>query len=443
MLIHETIKQHAQQNPTKACLINGQKKVSYQELNQQVTTIASKLTTLTQLQDKIIIKLANPIKELLYLLGAAKAGLTSVLIDTELPAKNYQNIIQRIDPKIIIDQQFRLPQQKADKLPTVKDDYLFLGALSSGSTGEPKIIWRNHKSWVSAFPHQSELFNLDNSDRLLLVGPLVYTGNLNSAIHLIYEGGTIVFSESNFPNRWLTDIAKHNISALFMVPAHYRILIKRLKEPIQHIKSVVSTGAKLDISTVKQLQHYFPKAQICQYYGASELGHVSYALAEDMIKKPDTVGKIFPEVTAWTKDNLVWVKSPYLATSYQPQATANDLGRIDEDNYLHLFGRADDVINQGGVKVNLNHIKEILTNYPKIDQTAIISLNNQLKGKEVAAAIVKNDTGLTKQQVRDFCQTNLSKSKQPQKILFIKEIPTTKVGKIDYKKLSRLFRELF
>ncbi|AGB40251.1 acyl-CoA synthetase (AMP-forming)/AMP-acid ligase II [Halobacteroides halobius DSM 5150] len=442
MLIHETIKQQAQQDPTKTVLINGEEKISYQELNQQITTIASKLATLTNLQDKIIIKLANPIEELVYFLGASKAGLASVLVATDLPEKNYQNIIQRINPKLIINQDFTLPQQMSNKLPTVEDKHLFLGALSSGSTGQPKIIWRNHRSWVSAFAHQSRLFNLDSSARLLLVGPLVYTGNLNSAIHLIYEGGTIVFAESNFPNSWLKDIVEYNISALFMVPAHYRILIKRLKEPLQRIKSLVGTGAKLDTATVKKLQNYFPKAQICQYYGASELGHVSYALAKDMIEKPDTVGRIFPEVTAWTEDNLVWVKSPYLATDYQPQATANDLGKINEDNYLYLFGRADDIINQGGVKINLNQIKETLTNYSKIDQAAVISLDNQLKGKEVAVAIVTDDTTLTKQEVRDFCQTNLAKDKQPQKILFLEKMPRTKVGKIDRNKLSKLFRKL-
>lgn len=437
MLIYEDIQNNAIKYENKICMVQGNKSMTFREIALSIEHIGKKLASIWNPGEKIIIKYSDPMKQILYLLALSKAGLSSVLVDNNIQLEIMNNIIKKVKPNYVIDDKFILPSELR-KLPTVLNENIFLGALSSGTTGDHKVIWRDHKSWTSAFKAQSETFSINATDTLFLSGPLVYTANLNSALHILNEGGTVVFSERLHPRSWISEIEQNNVTSIFMVPSHYRILVKNMKSPLCNIKSIVSSGEKLDKKTATELIKLFPNANISEYYGASELGHVSFINAEEIIKG-NGVGKAFPGVDFWIEDGVVWVASPYLAPDFRPKATVGDLGKLDEEGNLYILGRINDFINKGGIKLSPMEIEEVLHNHPGISKAIVFGIKHPVKGEQVAAVIVKKDPELTYESVVEYCINHMAHHACPQKIKFVENIPSNASGKNSRKLLSEWF----
>ncbi len=387
--------------------------------------------------DRVLVKLADPVRQLIYFFGIIKAGGVCILADSSTSAEFCADLIKSHQITLYIDENFRLPLIPAASLPQINQADLFLGALSSGTTGTPKLIWRSHQSWTSAFPLQTTVFNLSHLDTIYLAGSLSYTGNLNTCMHLLAEGGTIIMAGNRLPRTWIKEIITNQVTAIFMVPANYRILLRVIKDPLKQIKSITMTGAKLDLKTVQNLVKYFPQAKICEYYGASELGHISYSTTEDLLNHPESVGKAFPGVTLTVEQDMVWVASPYLAPRYSPRATVGDLGRIDQEGYLYLLGRKHRIINTGGVKVIPEQVETILLQCPGITEAVVDGITDPLRGEKVCAWVVKNEPALATGDVFDFCRQRLLPHCCPQQIIFVAELPLNANGKIDRKQLPQ------
>ena len=436
VLIHGNLNIFSKIQPHKVCLINGKLQFSYQEFAQQVDCLAHRLATLIKKGDKVLVKLSSPVSQLLYFFGIVTAGGACVFIDSSTSEEVCAELLKIHSIDLYIDEKFQLPRASDLSLPDIYQENIFLGALSSGSTGTPKLIWRDHQSWTRAFPVQSKVFNISTSDKLYLVGSLGYTANLNACLHLLAEGGTIVIASSSLPRTWVGEIILHHVSAIFMVPTNYRILLKVIKTPLPQIKSAVTAGAKIDLQTVQNLMTYFPHAEIYEYYGASELGHVSYSTTVDFLQHPESVGKAFPGVTISIKDHCIWAKSPYLAPKYRPTATVGDLGRLDTEGYLYVLGRKQGIINTGGIKIIPEQVEAILLQCPGITAAVVGGIDDPLRGQRVCAWVVKNKATLRTEDILDFCRKKIRHHYCPHTIIFIDEMPINKNGKIDRIKLQ-------
>lgn len=455
MLIFSGIYKNAEENTSKVSMILDDVSFTYGELVKNIHERATFLAGRYKKGEKAIIKNTNPINTIINFLACSRAGLISIPVDNKVLPETIEKIVECITPCCIIDDKFtyincnNLVEEKGkskfldsylykkDNLifPSIEDTDIFLGALSSGTTGHNKVIWRDHKSWTSAFKHQSDVFHISSKDTVFLVGSLSYTANLNSAMHILNEGGSIVFSKSIYPKTWITEIEKNNVSSIFMVPAHYRLLLKEIKENILNVKSILSAGDKLDIPTVNILKEKFPKAHICEYYGASELGHVAYINFRENFKI-DSVGKAFPEVQFWIDEDLVWVKSPYIAPDFRPKATVGDIGRIDEENNLYLLGRKNHTINKGGIKILPYNVEKVLDNHPKILKSVVFGIKHPVKGEEIAAVILPRNNTLTLKEVMEYCEKKLESHCRPRKIKIVEDIKLNSSGKIDIKRAS-------
>lgn len=441
MLIFSGIYKNAEKNGSKVCMTLDDESITYGELVEEINIKAIFLISKYKKGEKVIIKNSNPINTIINFLACCRAGLICIPVDNKILSLTIDKIIKDVKPCCTIDDKFKFTNgynlENKNIFSSIKEEDIFLGALSSGTTGHNKIIWRDHKSWTSAFKYQSEVFNINFKDILFLVGSLSYTGNLNSAMHILNEGGSIVFSKSIYPKTWTYEIIKNNVSSIFMVPAHYRLLLKVVKENILNVKSILSAGDKLDIDTVNILKEKFPSAAIYEYYGASELGHVAYInFREDF--KIGSVGKAFSQVRYWIEDDLVWVKSPYIAPDFRPKATVLDMGKIDEEGNLYLLGRKNNTINKGGVKVLPYNIEKVLNIHPQILKSVVFGVKHPVKGEEIAAIILPRDNKLTVKEIMEYCIKNLEVHNRPQKIKIVEDIKLNSSGKIAKNELIKL-----
>jgi len=431
MLIYQSFDAMCAKQPEKACLIYGQRCMSYRQASRQIQLLAERLAMKIQPGDKVLLQLSDPIDQLLYFFAVVKAGGACVFVDGAAPPSVCAALMKRYELQHSIQDDFQPATAAASSLPQNSRQHIFLGALSSGSTGTPKLIWRDHQSWTSAFAAQSRIFGIDGTDTLYLAGNLGYTANLNACLHLVSEGGTVVMAGNQLPRTWVREIAEYKVSAVFMVPAHYRSLLRAMPGPIALVRSLVTAGAKIDGNTVRDLVSYFPAAAICEYYGASELGHVSYATAADLLAYPESVGRAFPGVSIRIEEGIIWVESPYLAPAHRPRGTVKDMGKVNAHGYLTLLGRQQGLINVGGVKVIPEQVESILRQCPGIAEAAVGPVPDPIRGERVCAWIVKQDDGLQMGDIRAFCRQRINRHCCPQKFVFVKELPILPNGKID------------
>lgn len=432
MLIHHIIKDNSSGGPAdRICLIHGNTRLTYGELDRQTDCLARRLAMHIHKGDRVLVKLSDPVKQLLYFFGVVKAGGACVLTDASNSEEVSEELIRLHKLDLYINESFELPTAEAPVLPEIRQQDTFLGALSSGSTGIPKLVWRDHTSWTNAFPAQSRVFSICGTDTVYLAGSLSYTANLNACLHSFFEGGTVAIGSNSMSRKWVREIADCQASVIFMVPVNYRRLLKAMEAPCVSIKSIISAGAKLDLYTLQSLMQHFPRSGIYEYYGASELGHVSYLTGEELLNHPGSVGRPFPGVTIRIEEQVIWVESPYLAPVYRPKASVGDLGRIDDDGYLYLLGRKQGLINTGGIKVIPEQVEDILLQCPGVAEAAVIGVDDPMRGQKVCACLVKSNNSLRTMDVIDFCRRKMLKSCCPQKIVFIDAMPINANGKID------------
>ena len=109
----------------------------------------------------------------------------------------------------------------------------------------------------------------------------------------------------------------------------------------------------------------------------------------------------------------------------------SDMGYFDEDGYLYLTGRVDDMINVGGEKVFPNQIESIVKRLDGIDEAAVIGVSHDTFG-EVTKLFVKKsqDSKIKESDIMEHCIKNLERYKVPVSIRFIEDFPQTEYGKI-------------
>lgn len=446
MRIYDGIEFFAKKKNTKVIIRHGKESLTFGEFKKLSDDISYYFRERYSFGSKIIVRSDSPIKGLLILIGASKAGLQSILMDSTYPREQINKIINDEGIKVITNEMELFQEisnlnddgELIDIPEEVEKKDLFLGVLSSGSTGTPKVIWRSHESWTEAFKKENDIFRIEREDMFFIGGSLVYSANLNMVLHVINQGGTIVFSSSIFPRSWIKDIETNKVTGLFLVPANYRILIKNISLPIEKIRILISAGEKMDINTLKGIKDLFPSSNFYEYYGASELGHITYASMEDLLSKPGTVGKSFPGVNLKIQDGKIWVKSPYIAPLFGPWGTVNDLGFLDQEGFLFLEGREGRIINKGGIKIHPEDLEKIISTFPGVDEVVVLGVKDSLKGEVPVAFVKRENEEINAADIIKFLKEKINNNAIPRRIIFLETIPKNNFGKIHFKNLKSM-----
>lgn len=309
------------------------------------------------------------------------------------------------------------------------------GALTSGSTNTPKVLYRSYESWVDFFHIQNDIFNIDSKSILFMNGSLSFTGNLNALLSVLYVGGTIVTIESLSPKRWIKSIKNNYVSNIYLIPSKLKVLSQGLEEEVSKVKSIFSGSELLFEDTANSLKNKFPESEIILYYGASELSFITYITYAEMKLKPLSVGKPFPGVKVFIKENCIYVNTKYSVSGIDIPYSVNDIGYIDKDGYLFLQGRKEDIVNKNGIKISLLKIEQEIKNIKEVIECAAISYKNSLNKIEIATFIITNKN-ISKKYILSKLKNKLMIVELPKRIIFLERFPLNDSGKIDKKKLK-------
>ena len=189
------------------------------------------------------------------------------------------------------------------------------------------------------------------------------------------------------------------------------------------------------------------------YEGARKPGSVGRPLPGTELRIADDGGKALPQ----GEIGMIEVRGPNVFAGYwrMPDKTAaefradgffitGDLGMIDEDGYVHIVGRAKDLIISGGFNVYPKEIESLIDELPGVAESAVIGLPHKDFGEGVTAGVVLNkDAALTQDQIMAALKDRLAKFKQPKAVLFTDQFPRTAMGKVQKKLLRDQYKDLY
>ncbi len=347
--------------------------------------------------------------------------------------------------------------------------------FTSGTTGNPKGATLTHCNILNNGYLTGAGMRLTPADRLCMPVPLYHCfgmvlGNLACFAH----GATVVYPAEVFdPLSTLKAVESERCTALHGVPTMF---VTELAHPefekfdLSTLRTGVMAGAPCPVDVMKRVISDMNMKHILIGYGQTEVSPINHlTLPDDPIeKRVETVGRAVP----WVEIKLVdaegrvvpigekgevctrgySVMLGYWNDEEQTRDTidearwlhSGDLGIMDEEGYLRIVGRIKDMIIRGGENIYPREVEEFLYTHPKIREVQVFGVPDAKMGEEVCAWIqVEDGETLTAEDVKSFCQGQITHFKIPKHIRFVDEYPMTVTGKIQkFRMTEQMVEEL-
>ncbi len=346
---------------------------------------------------------------------------------------------------------------------------IWLLGYTSGTTGRPKGACLSHRAKTLCSVVEVVEFGTSGTDRALINTPMFHAHALVNILMLTSVGGSILIADRFDAEQTLRLVAEQRITELSMVPTMYRRVLAATggrSVDLSSIRVARSTGARLSPDLGAEIQEVFGADSLHVLYGATEAGPVSNLRSDLFGEKSDSVGLPFLGVDVEARDadgmtlepgrtGEVFVRSPYIFSGYHGSdwrsagggyerwITLGDLGTVDADGFLFLYGRSGDVIISGGENVSAREIEDTLTLHPAVTEAAVIGVPDEDWGERVKAFIEPTPGAtVTLESLAVFCSERLAGYKRPKEFEVVSSLPRNAMGKVDKKSLKAGGRSL-
>ncbi len=338
---------------------------------------------------------------------------------------------------------------------------------TSGTTGFPKGVQLTHANIIKNAFYIGECMELGPEDRVCIPVPFFHCfGCVLGTLKVVTHEGTMVTVETFEPEAVLRAVHEERCTALLGVPTMF---IAELDHPnfenydTSSLRTGIMAGSPCPIEVMKKVVNVMGADEITIAYGQTESSPViTQTRTDDPIEiRVSTVGRVHPEVELRVvsletgkdvepaEQGELWTRGYHVMKGYyeMPDKTrevmddegwlhTGDLATIDEGGYVKITGWSKDLIIRGGENVYPREIEEFLYTHPEIADVQVYSVPDEKYGEEVAAAVKKRTgSGLTEEDVREFCRENIAHYKVPRYVDFVEEYPMTASGKVQKYKL--------
>jgi malonyl-CoA/methylmalonyl-CoA synthetase len=361
-------------------------------------------------------------------------------------------------------------RSKSSDYPAVPRDRENLAALlySSGTTGVPKGIMLTHGNLLSNTETLLSSWRFTEQDRLLHALPIFHVHGLFVAI------GCVLLSGASM--RWLPSFDAAQLirflpecTVMMGVPTYYTRLLatdQLTLDQCRNMRIFISGSAPLLEETFAAFEARTGH-RILERYGMTET-NMNTSNPLNGTRKPGTVGPPLPkvEIRVTNDDGDVLpvneignlqVRGPNVFSGYwkMPDKTAEeftgdgffdtgDQGRIDEDGYVSIVGRAKDMVITGGLNVYPKEVENVIDELPEVRESAVIGVLHADFGEAVVAVVVPRDgTVLGESAVLRAAKDRLANYKIPKRVVFMDELPRNSMGKVQKSILRETCQNIF
>lgn len=310
--------------------------------------------------------------------------------------------------------------------------------FSSGTTGKPKMMFHEFEKLFSIL---NNISNKQRNIRILLFLMFDHIGGINTLLNCIKDGSTIVIPEDRRPDTICKIIDTFKVNVLPTTPTFLNLMILsnvNFGDQLKSLKLITYGTERMPQGVLLKIKNALPQVKLLQTFGTSETG-----ILKTISKSSDSLFFKIEDDRYEFKvvDQILFIKSKFNIKGYLNLESdkfdkdgwynTGDVVISDEDNYLMIVGRVNEVINVGGLKVLPAEIEEVLMKYENVVDCLVYGKNNSITGQVVCAKIVLDDYQLDtndieiKRKIKSYCRLKLEKYKIPTKIDFVEKLEVT------------------
>lgn len=338
---------------------------------------------------------------------------------------------------------------------------------TSGSTGKPKGVLLSAFNILSASALMANEIKIDNTDKICLILPLFHIFGMTAGLFCNALKNAEIVLPDNMRTRTILSTIQNEACTLFhSVPTMVLALMKNEAfdaSKIKQLRCTILAGASATESQLLKMDKTFVNTHIVCAYGLSEMAPVSMTGYDDPIEMViKTVGKPVENIRIAIKNQQTGeickngetgeiivegfnLMSCYYKAALEAQAIdhggwlhTGDLGFMDEEGYLHLTGRAKELIIRGGENIMPNAVAEVISQFPDVEDVKVQGVPDDFFGEVVGASIVmKAGKELDTEALLHFLEERIAKFKIPAFVFQYDAFPVLANGKIDAVSLKK------
>ncbi|KMS59636.1 AMP-dependent synthetase and ligase [Novosphingobium barchaimii LL02] len=428
--------------------------------------------------------------------GAALAGVPYCPLNYRLPDADLAALLGRIAPALVIGDEERVLRIAGGQNHTVfpRDEFTLkvqetvpgndtrqydpgegvaIQLFTSGTTAAPKAAILRHANLIGYILGTVEFASADEADAALVVVPPYHIAGISALLSSIYAQRKIVMLPSFSPEGWLSLVAHEAVTNAFVVPTMLARIVDAMEKgataQTASLRAIAYGGGKMPLEVIHKALERFPSAGFTNAYGLTEtsstvalLGpedHREAVASEDpkVRARLTSLGKPIPtvemeirgengEVLPVGEPGEIYVRGDQVSGEYKEKSALDaqgwfptrDAGFMDQDGYLFLSGRADDVIVRGGENMSPGEIEDVLLTHPAVADACACAIPSVEWGETVGVAIVTRQGHIAPNEgeLKELVRSRLRSSRVPEKVAFVSELPYNEMGKLLRRKVK-------
>ena len=406
--------------------------------------------------DRVVFCLPSSAALLCAVLGALRVGIVPVLLNATLLDAERDLLAFDAEPRLVVTDAAGLARLDRGPVATLASYPLARPMhFTSGTTGRAKGVWSgvwDDDTAAAALDDEALLWSFGPDDVHLVCSPMYHSVSIRFAGGTLLAGGTCVILQ-HFDAATAAAVLDGAFGPVptttFLAPAALtRLLALPDNEPerFARLRLLVHAGSPCPPALKRAAFAVVPPDTLWEFYGSTE-GQFTVCSPAEWLDRPGTVGRARAGRTLSVDDDgTVWCRPPAFSrfTYWGDEAktdaawrdgsfTVGDLGRLDDDGYLYLDGRRDDLVITGGVNVYPAEVEAALCDVPGVEEVAVFGVADDAWGQRVCAAVVADGTtepDAVLAALADHATEALAGYKRPKQYALVDALPRTATGKV-------------
>jgi O-succinylbenzoic acid--CoA ligase len=435
MKLDDWLAQRSQSCPDRTALVADGAEITYAELEAAATWVARRLAAQGVRRGSVVAVTMHPRREQVVLAQALmKVGAVLLPLSPRLTAAERAAIVAAEEPIVDLDDPGELTQTEAD-LPLLGEhdmDAPCAHVLTSGSSGTPRPVGLTYGNFLWNAVGSAFNIGVDPADRWLCCVPLSHIAGLGIVMRSTIYGTAAVVHDGFDVDAVAAALREDQITVVSLVTT---MLVRLLDAgaDLSGPRAILVGGGPVPEEPLAEA--LAKGATVVQTYGLTETcSQVTTLAPADARRKLGSAGRPLLTTHLRIENDEILVQGPTVAPG---RADADgwlhtgDLGRIDEEGFLYVHDRIDDLIVSGGENVVPAEVEEVLLRHPAVADAAVVGREDPEWQQAVTAVVVLDgDAAVTPDDLRRHCAESLAGFKVPKRIELASALPRTPSGKL-------------
>lgn len=476
--IVEKIYENSLKCPDRLAVVFEDEEITYKDLWRKVLSLYSYLKNSgISKGDKIVVQTVYSVWYVISCYAAHLCGAIFIPIDKNSSIEAIEDIRDMLSAEFIISNYTIKAAKGSVKYSELSEaianskatEFLFPDMdapadimFTTGTTGAPKGVVLTHKNIsTTAVTRIHEINIMENNVGITFV-PLNHVAPMRELYLNGYNGSTFIFLDGMLKiKKMFQYMERYGVTSMYIPPSGITVINqfsgKGLAAFAEQIDYVYTASSSMNEVQQIYMRESLPKSRLYFSYGSSENGSVSLHRYHSDIKEVSCVGKPCEGVSVKIADDeynelpcgqvgTVIIKSNMNFMEYYNRQdltdsvykdgyfVSNDAGFYDEEGFLYVVGRKDDMVNIGGLKVYPSEIEDAATKIEAVEDCICVPVEDKITGQAIKLIVKKKaDSDCTAQNIRSELMGKLDSYKLPKLIEFADSIERTSNGKLNRK----------